>query len=130
VANKPFGTHLTCDCYRCKQEAMDDINLAYSFLEEAVHALGVSKQSQPHVFRSPDAFVDKAGLSGWVPLIESSLTIHTLIPKRFVSIDFFTCSLITRKLKNKLLELIDRYFKPEKIESHLIKRGVEYNDES
>jgi S-adenosylmethionine/arginine decarboxylase-like enzyme len=129
VANKPFGTHLICDCYKCAQETLDDINLAYSFLEEAVHVLGVSKQSQPHVFRSPDAFIDKAGLSGWCPLIESSLTIHTLIPKRFVAIDFFTCSIINRKLKNKLVELVERYFKPEKIDAHVWKRGLKYNEE-
>jgi S-adenosylmethionine/arginine decarboxylase-like enzyme len=129
VTTRPFGYEMLCDCYGCAQETLDDINLCYSFLEEAVHTLGVSKQSQPHVFRSPDAFVDKAGISGWVPLIESAIVIHTIIPKKFVAIDYFTCSIIDTKMKRKLRQLAERFFRPGKVETHLLKRGLKYNEE-
>ena len=41
----------------------------------------MEKQAPPSIFRSDATrFPDKAGLSGWVPLIESSIVIHTLDP--------------------------------------------------
>ena len=126
MANRPFGYQLMVCLYGCAQETLDDISLAYAFLEESVHVLCVSKQSQPHIFRSPDAFVDKAGLSGWVPIIESSLQIHTLIPRRFVVVEFFTCSVINRSMKKKLVQLAERYYKPEKTQAHLSQVGLDY----
>ena len=126
--SRPFGYELLLDLYECDPHTVDDVGLSYSFLEEAVHALGVSAQAPPYVFRSPQAFPDKAGISAWEPLVESGIQLHTLVVKSFVSIDFYTCSTIDRSAKRKLISLVNRFFRPKKIESHLIKRGVRYYD--
>ncbi len=129
MANKPFGYELLLDLYGCDPHTIDAVDIVYNFLEEVVHALGVSAQAPPYVFRSPQAFPEKAGISAWIPLIESGVQVHTLVIKSFVSIDLYTCSVIDRAAKKKLTKLASRFFKPTKVESHLIKRGISYYNE-
>src|SRR3990167_9450976 len=86
----PFGFQLLLDLYDCKKGACDDLGLCYDFLEELVRVLKVEPQSPPFIFRTDGKrFPDKAGLSGWIPLVESGVQIHTLTPKDFISIDIY-----------------------------------------
>ena len=76
------------------------------------------------IFRSDGIkYPDKAGLSGWVPLIESSIVIHPLTPKNFISIDIYCCK---RFDIEKAKEICQRIFSPEHIETQYIYRGKNY----
>jgi S-adenosylmethionine decarboxylase len=127
-----FGKQLLLDCYDCDAPLVNDIQVAYRFLDKAVETLGVHKQSQPHVFQSPELgpdgqdWSDKRGLSGWVPLIESHVAIHTLVEKNFISIDYYTCSNITAEITIKLIDLAKRTFGSKRVVSQFIERGVDY----
>lgn len=121
----PFGYFLGVDLYNCKVGACDDVSLCYDFLEKIVDELRMQKQSPPYVFRSDaTAYPDKAGISGWVPLIESGIQIHTLSVKNFISIDIYSC----RKFDiSEVKAFVASYFSPTKIEEHYLERGIEYN---
>ncbi len=122
--DKVFGFQLLLDLYDCKDGVCDDLNLCYRFLDEIVEELKMQKQSPPSIFRSDDKlFPDKAGLSGWVPLIESSVVIHTLSKKDFISIDIYTCGYFDPKSAKSFCK---EYFHPKKTDSHFIERGVDY----
>lgn len=124
--NPPFGYLFTLDLYGCKEGACDDIALCYRFLEDIVAKLKMTKQSPPFIFKSDDSlYPDKAGLSGWVPIIESGIQIHTLTTKNFISIDVYSCKKFeTENIK----EFVQNYFKCKEVESNFIERGVKYND--
>lgn len=86
--------------------------------------LGMEKQAPPNIFRSDEVrFPDKAGLSGWAPLIESSIVIHTLTPKNYISIDIYCCKCFSVE---KAKEVCRRFFAPKKIDEQYIERGVDY----
>jgi S-adenosylmethionine decarboxylase len=121
----PFGYLMTLDLYNCKDGACDNIALCYQFLEDIVVKLNMTKQSPPYIFKSDNIqYPDKAGLSGWVPLIESGIQIHTLSPKKFISIDVYSC----RKFETAdITDFVRGYFVPEKVEMNFIERGVNYN---
>lgn len=120
----PFGYLMTLDLYGCKPGVSDDISLCYQYLEDVVDFLGMTKQSPPFIFRSPKEYPDKAGLSGWVPIIESGIQIHTLVPKNFISIDVYSC----HKFDQSGVETFTfKYFEPQEIEKNYIYRGVKYN---
>lgn len=122
---QPFGYLLALDLYGCKQGAADNLGLCYDFLEKLVDLLEMTKQSPPFLFRSPEGFPDKAGLSGWVPLIESGIQIHTLIPKNFISIDIYCC----RKFHSgKVLKFARSIFHPREVEMKKIARGLKYHE--
>jgi S-adenosylmethionine decarboxylase len=84
----------------------------------------MEKQSPPYIFRSDGVrFPDKAGLSGWAPLIESSIVIHTLTPKNFISIDIYCCKEFDLE---KAKSFTRKFFLPERMDEFYIERGLDY----
>ena len=112
------------DLYGCKPGVCDDLTLCYQFLDDIVVKLGMEKQAPPNIFRSDATrFPDKAGLSGWAPLIESSIVIHTLTPKNFISIDVYCCKAFDLKVAKKICQ---DFFDPKRIDEQYIERGMDY----
>lgn len=121
----PFGYLMTLDLYGCKDGVCDDLNLCYQFLEKLVIKLQMTKQSPPFIFRSDGIkYLDKNGLSGWVPLIESGIQIHTLTLKRFISIDIYSCRNFAA---DNIKSFVKDYFGCKEVEMHYIERGTKYN---
>ena len=121
---KAFGYELLLDFYDCKPGVCDDLDLCYKFLDVIVGELGMEKQAPPSIFRSDASrFPDKAGLSGWVPLIESSVVIHTLSPRNFITIDIYCCREFD---PDNALKSCRKYFAPGRVESQFLHRGVTY----
>lgn len=122
---KPFGYLLTLDLYGCRPGAADDLSLCYNFLDGLVRHLGMTTQAPPFIFRSPEAYPDKAGLSGWVPLIESGIQIHTLLPKNFISIDVYCCHEFDAA---EVVAYARKVFSPREVEMNQVARGLKYNE--
>ena len=119
-----FGYELLLDLYDCKPGACDDLALCYKFLDEIVGYLGMEKQAPPNIFFTDAThFPDKAGLSGWAPLVESSIVIHTLSPKNFISIDIYCCKKFDIE---KAKSFVYRFFAPRRMEEQFILRGIDY----
>jgi len=112
------------DCYHCAPDKLDSIDACYEFLDRMVEEIGAEKQTQPYVFRTPEHFKGKEGLSGWVPIVESGISIHTLTETRFISLDVYSC----RQFDNdKIIAFTRRFFEPSEIESNFILRGKKYS---
>lgn len=119
-----FGFELLLDLYDCKPGACDDLALCYKFLDDIVAYLGMEKQAPPSIFfTDATRFPDKAGLSGWAPLVESSIVIHTLTPKNYISIDIYCCKEFDQ---NKAKGFCRRFFSPKRMDEQFILRGVDY----
>ena len=119
-----FGYELLLDLYDCKPGACDDLALCYRFLDEIVDYLGMEKQAPPNIFYTDATrFPDKAGLSGWAPLVESSIVIHTLTPKNFISVDIYCCKKFDI---NKAKSFVRRFFSPKRLDEQFILRGIDY----
>ena len=116
---------MTLDLYGCKEGVCDDLDLCYNFLEDLVVQLKMKKQSPPYIFRSDAVlYPEKAGLSGWVPLIESSIVIHTLSPKRYISVDIYSCKQFDPVAIEKW---VTEYFGSRLVDSQFLKRGLSYH---
>lgn len=130
---KPFGYFLGVDIYGVPYGYCDDMERAYRFLEELVIKLGMTPMAPPYVIHGPSEFLsdtyrierypDKAGISAWQPLIESGIQIHTLEPKRFISIDIFTCGQLDQDM---VIEYVKKWYKPQKVETYFLTRGMNY----
>ncbi len=117
-----FGHELLLDLYGVAPAACDDLALCYRFLDELVSFLGMEKQSPPSIFVSDAVrFPEKAGLSGWVPLIESSIVIHTLTLKGFITVDIYCC----RDFDHQKADAFCRnFFNPKLVEMQYVARGL------
>lgn len=119
-----FGYELLLDLYDCKPGACDDLALCYRFLDEIVGYLGMEKQAPPNIFfTDATRFFDKAGLSGWVPLVESSIVIHTLSQKNFICVDIYCCKKFDI---DKAKAFVEKFFLPRRLDQQFILRGVDY----
>jgi S-adenosylmethionine decarboxylase len=123
---KVFGYELLLDCYDCKPEVCGELEHCYSYLNNIVDFIGMKKQAPPSIFRTDrKSFPDKAGLSGWVPLADSSIVIHTLSKKNYISIDIYSCKPYSPEKAEKFTR---KYFEPKRIEKQFILRGKHYFD--
>ena len=119
-----FGYQLLLDLYDCKAGASDDLALCYDFLIAVVRRLKMEQQSPPFIFHSDgEKFPDKAGLSGWIPLIESGIQIHTLSPKHFISVDIYSCRQFD---PDEVRPLVQEFFRPKRVDEQFLERGVDY----
>lgn len=119
-----FGYELLLDLYDCRPGACDDLNLCYKFLDEIVGYLGMEKQAPPNIFFTDGKrFPDKAGLSGWAPLVESSVVIHTLTPKNFISVDIYCCKKFDIE---KAKSFVNAFFSPKRVDAQFVLRGTDY----
>jgi S-adenosylmethionine decarboxylase len=118
-----FGFQLLLDLYEVKPGLCDDLGFCYKFLDDAVTKLGMTKQAPPLIFQTPPEFVGKEGLSGSVMLVESSVVIHTLSRKRFISVDVYSCK---RYNAEEIEKWVQSYFDAKIVDSQFIKRGFGY----
>lgn len=126
--SKPFGYSYLLDMYGCSEGVADDLELHYRFLEELVDRLGMTRMSQPVVIHGPqqngvEQFPDKAGVSGWVPLIESGIQIHSIEPTHFITLDVYSCKVFQ---PDTVMAFAQETFKFRKSEHNFILRGSKY----
>ncbi len=130
--DKPFGYSYFLDMYGCKDGVADDMELTYRFLERLVDRIGMTRMSQPVVIHAPtengkELYPEKAGVSGWVPLIESGIQIHSIEPTHFITLDVYSCKEFDPKV---ILEYAKECFGFTEHEEHFFVRGKVYGSKS
>lgn len=122
---KPFGYSLHFDMYGVARSVCDDLSYCHDALVKLVKHLNMQQQSPPFIFRTPPELnPDMVGLSGWVPLIQSGISIHTLSNHGFVSFDIYTCGQLD---SSEVIDFLCELFRPARYdEPHLIPRGIDY----
>jgi|SRR3989344_4697616 len=122
-AFQDFGPHLTLDGKRCDTEALKDLNLVYNCLNELPSLLGMEKMTLPYVVPWKDKFGVTPGVSGFVMIAESHISIHTFPDQDYVFIDIFSC-------KPFDIEKAIRYFADlfgiKEIKQHVVERGLNF----
>ena len=120
-----FGVHLTLDGYGGCQRLLGDGKHVLACLNELPERLGMHKIAEPSLVELGDhSPKDPGGVSGFVMIAESHISIHTFPLRGFVSADVYTC-------QNSLdTERICQYFAKEfglqDLEINLVRRGTRY----
>jgi S-adenosylmethionine decarboxylase len=120
-----FGPHLTLDLYGCDAKKLSDPKFVYELLDFFPEFIGMQKFSAPHINdvpARPNSF-DKGGVSGFVLLVESHMTIHTFPGDGFASVDIFSCKDFDLK---KATECLIEKLGAKKVEKNFIVRGREF----
>lgn len=127
---KPFGYSYLVDLYDCRDGVASNMELHYRFLERLVEKLEMVPMNLPIVVNVPtkngvDLFPDKSGCSAWVALITSGIQIHSVEPKRFITIDCYSCNEFDY---NMVREFAMETFGAKTFEDHYVVRGTKYGD--
>jgi len=114
VARQPIAQHVTIDLYGCKDGASF---CRGGFLSDLAAAMETTRHSDPIMHRTA------SGISGWLPLLEGCIQLHTVAAKNFVLIDIY-CD--RRFHSGKVLKLARSMFEPKQFEMKRIPRGLKH----
>jgi len=118
-----FGPHLVFDGYRCPEARLSDLDRTWEFLDRLPERIGMTKIMPPYVFRHAERDPAHEGLSGFVLIAESHISVHTFPSKRFVNADVFSCEPFDVQ---KVLAELKKMFSPTRMEWKLLDRGREF----
>jgi len=118
-----FGPHLVMDGYGCPPEVLSNLDLLYEFLNTMPDTMGMTKIMPPYVFKYRGKVLEDWGLSGFVLIAESHISVHTFPDKGYVSIDAFSCKDFDHA---KFRFIAAKMFQIQRVDAQLLERGLEF----
>jgi len=112
------------DGYNGNFETLASVEAITNFLDTLPAEIGMTKIMPPYVFKYDGG--DKPedwGVSGFVIIAESHISIHTFPEKGYFSIDIFSCKEFDIPAA---LEIIKSFFGTEDLEVQTTSRGTEF----
>jgi S-adenosylmethionine decarboxylase len=86
-----YGPHLMLDLNDCNSAILDDLEACFRLLNELPEKIGMTKITQPYVFRYSGLVPEDEGITGVTIIAESHISLHTYPKKNFVFVDIFSC---------------------------------------
>ena len=83
--------HLIIDGYSENKEILQDEGYLHNFLENYPTKINMTKISPPYVLRYIGQEKEDWGISGFVFIAESHISVHTFVERNYVNIDIFSC---------------------------------------
>ena len=113
--------HLVIDGYGSNSDILQSEEFICQLLDQYPAEIGMTKIAPPYVLRYVGAKPEEWGVSGFVLIAESHISIHTFVERCYVNLDIFSCKSfdadrVTRDLSQKL-QLI-------KVKTHLLDRDT------
>ena len=109
-----LGTHITWDVYNCNVESLSFVPTVQKVLNAIVEELQLSKVNESFKQFEP------IGVTGFILLEESHVSIHTWPEHQFAAVDIFSCRPFDAK---KIQELLMESFSSDKVVIKQIERG-------
>lgn len=123
-----WGYQLIIDCFGCDVDTCCDLEKGYEFLDKICVHLHMTKQTQPYIFKTCETtFPGKPGYSGWIPIIESGIQVHTSANNRFISVDVYSCKVFDL---DETVAFVQKWFNPKRIDTQFFHRGKGYLQKS
>jgi S-adenosylmethionine decarboxylase len=118
-----FGPHLVFDGYGCPVHRIDDVGRIYGLLDRLPDRIGMTKIMPPYVFHHGSAGEAGEGVSGFVLIAESHISVHTFLARGFVNVDIFSCEKFDVA---DALDALKEAFQPQRVDWKLLDRGLEF----
>ena len=83
--------HLIIDGYSKNQQILQDEVFLRQMLDSIPVLIGMTKISEPFVFRYVGDKPEEWGVSGFVFIAESHISFHTFVERSYINIDVFSC---------------------------------------
>jgi len=114
--------HLIIDGYNGDKQKLQDLELVRNILDEYPSKIGMKKIMSPYVLTHKDSKVENCGISGFVIIAESHISIHTFPERNCINVDIFSCKNFET---TQAVEYIQEKFELKKVETKIINRMVE-----
>jgi len=119
-----FGLHVTIDASGCSKAKLMSVPLVYDILNKLPEKIGMTKMTLPYVVKWLDKFSSGTeGVSGFVMIAESHISIHTFPDQDYVFMDIFSCKNFDA---DKAVKYLLSAFEAKKFETKVLKRGMDF----
>ena len=118
-----YGMHLTLDGYDCNPDKLANLDVIYGFLDHCPELITMNKIMPPYVFKYQADTPEDWGISGFVLIAESHISIHTFPEKNFVSVDIFSCKEFDSEFASGFFRAA---FGMTKVDTTVLDRGTEF----
>ncbi len=116
-----FGVHLTLDLEQCDAALLQDLRLTHDVLRTLAAQLKMTALTPPIAFHyDGGATPQDAGVTGFIVIAESHISVHTFPHRRFAFADVFSCRPFDIDAASLLLI---RAYGSETQSAHVIERG-------
>jgi len=112
------------DLSECDQERINDLDFIFNFLNTIPDKIGMAKITQPYVFPYIGLVPEDKGITGFVVIAESHLSIHTFVEKCYAFVDLFSCKPFNTDMAR---DLIIEAFISKKPKVYMIERGTGFS---
>lgn len=117
--------HLVIDGFGGNQQKMWDTHLLQQFLIHYPANLGMTRITEPKVLEYHGPKPDDDGISGFVIIAESHISVHTFPYRNYVNIDIFSCRSFDDA---RALEDAKALFDVDEVKTWVLDRGLEWLD--
>ena len=119
-----FGLHVTIDASGCNKRKLGSVTLVYDILNKLPDKIGMTKMTLPYVVKWLDKFANGTeGISGFVMIAESHISIHTFPDQDYVFMDIFSCRGFDAEMA---IRFLTNAFESTKYEKNIVKRGADF----
>ena len=115
--------HLIIDGYSGNAQKMQDVDFIYQLLDAYPSQIGMTKISLPQVSKYIGSKPEDWGVSGFVLIAESHISIHTFPERSYINIDIFSCKEFDAE---QTIRDLQQQFGLAEIRSYILSRGLEY----
>ena len=123
-----FGPHLMLDLWECNKNKLTDLQHVYSILDSLPEKINMTKIAPPQVIPypgTPGSF-DKGGISAFVLISTSHISVHTFEEQAHVFVDIFSCKPFDI---DKAINILMKAFEAKKHNKIVTDRGLEFPKE-
>jgi S-adenosylmethionine decarboxylase len=114
------GMHLIIDLKGCRNlERLSDKRFIENFLLELVEIAKMKAITKPNVLYYEHEEKEESGVTGFVIIADSHISIHTYPFKESLYLDLFSCKIFDSR---KIISYVKGIFRPGSIADRLIKR--------
>ena len=117
--------HLVIDGYRGDSGRMWDSEKIRQFLYDLPDAMGMTRITEPSVLEYHAPKAEDSGVSGFVIIAESHISVHTFPRRDHVNVDIFSCRPFD---SDAALSRVKELFGLEEVETWQLERGLEWLD--
>ena len=114
--------HVIIDGYGGDPDQLDDENVVSAILDRYPAEMGMTKIAPPTVVRYKGSKPEDWGVSGYVMIAESHISIHTFPERRIIWADVFSCKEFDAA---PILEDLKQRFRLREMQVNILQRGLE-----
>lgn len=116
--------HVIVDGYGGDPQQLADESVVRALLDQYPQTMGMTRIAPPSVVRYQGPKPEDSGLSGFVMIAESHISVHTFPQRRLLWADVFSCQAFEAA---PLVEDLKARFRLREMSVRILKRGLEYH---